>query len=140
MTSKEFVVWMQGFVEACNEYAPTPKQWDTLKDKLGEVKDDTTPSFPMFTPNTAPMPLPHYPNPWENPYRVTCEGGTLPISGSISIANPYVLSFTTGSGEYNPSTTTLWNPSGSLWSYTSTLPQQQPKVESNQLELDFEPK
>lgn len=39
MTSKEFVTWMQGFVEACHEYAPTPKQWDALKDKLKEVDD-----------------------------------------------------------------------------------------------------
>jgi hypothetical protein len=46
----------------------------------------------------------------------------------------------TGSGgtiTYNPSTTTLWNPSGSNWSYTSTLPQQQPTTGSNQLELDL---
>ena len=43
MTSKEFVTWMQGFVEACHEYAPTPKQWDALKDKLKEVDD----SFPL---------------------------------------------------------------------------------------------
>ena len=146
MTSKEFVVWMQGFVEACNEYAPTPKQWDTLKDKLGEVKDEPTPSFPFGVPNTAPIVTLPYITPGPstdpyNPYKITCEsGGTLPISGSITIANPYLVSFTTGSATYNPSTTTLWNPSGSAWSYTSTLPQQPPKVESNQLELDFESK
>jgi len=39
MTSKEYIIWMKGFIEACNEYAPTPKQWDTLKDKLKEVND-----------------------------------------------------------------------------------------------------
>ena len=43
MTSKEFVVWMQGFIEACNDYSPTPKQWDTLKDKLAEVDDNKIP-------------------------------------------------------------------------------------------------
>ena len=43
MTSKEFVVWMQGFVEACNDYSPTPKQWDTLKDKLAKVDDNKIP-------------------------------------------------------------------------------------------------
>jgi hypothetical protein len=40
MTSKEYVIWLKGFVEACHEYAPTPKQWDALKDKLAEVNDD----------------------------------------------------------------------------------------------------
>lgn len=39
MTSKEYVIWLKGFVEACHEYAPTPKQWDALKDKLAEVND-----------------------------------------------------------------------------------------------------
>ncbi len=39
MTPKDFTIWLNGFVEACNEYAPTPKQWDALKDKLSEVKD-----------------------------------------------------------------------------------------------------
>jgi hypothetical protein len=127
MTSKEFVVWMQGFVEACNEYSPTPKQWDTLKDKLGEVKDEQSYTFPTFTPNTTPMPLPYYPNPLDNPYKVTCTTGSAVAYG---ISTPY---------GYNPSSITYGYSSGSLWSYTSTLPQQ-PKVESNQLELDFEPK
>jgi hypothetical protein len=136
MTSKEFVVWMQGFVTACNDYSPTPKQWDTLKDKLAEVKDDTTPSYPVFTPNTGGIiqtlpfiqPAPSDPL---NPYKITSGQ-----SGVILTATPN----SGGTVTYNPSTTTLWNPSGSVWSYTSTLPQQQPKVESNQLELDFEPK
>lgn len=41
MTSKEYVIWLKGFVEACHEYAPTPKQWDALKDKLAEVSDES---------------------------------------------------------------------------------------------------
>lgn len=40
MTSKEYVIWLKGFVEACNEYAPTPKQWDTMKDELKKVNDN----------------------------------------------------------------------------------------------------
>ena len=39
MTSKEYVIWLKGFVQACNEYAPTPKQWDTMKDELEKVND-----------------------------------------------------------------------------------------------------
>jgi hypothetical protein len=137
MTSKEFVVWMQGFVTACNDYSPTPKQWDTLKDKLGEVKDDTTPSYPVFTPNmggtiqTLPFIQPAPSDPY-NPYKIT--SGTTGQSGVILTTTPN----SGGTVTYNPSTTTLWNPSGSVWSYTSTLPQQQPKVASNQLELNFE--
>jgi len=125
MTSKEFVLWLKGFTEGVHEFNVTPKQWETLKEKLAEVKDEPTVSFPTFTPNTAPIVTLPYITPGPstdpfNPYKITCEsGGTLPISGSISIANPYVLSFTTGSGTYNPSTTTIWNPSGSNWSYTN---------------------
>jgi hypothetical protein len=131
MTSKEFVVWMQGFVEACNDYSPTPKQWDTLKDKLGEVKDEPTPSLPFGVPNTAPSiwQHPHY----VDPYKITC--GTTGESGTTLT----VSSGSSGTITYNPSTTTLWNPSGSNWSYTSTLPQQ-PTTGSNQLELEFEKK
>lgn len=114
MTSKEYVIWLQGFVEACNDYAPTPKQWDTLKDKLAEVGDPI--SLPIGVPNTTP-------SIWQHPHYV----------------DPYKITCTTGSATYNPSTTTMWNPSGSLWSYTTTLPKQ-PTTGSNQLELDFEPK
>jgi hypothetical protein len=99
MTSKEFVIWLNGFVEACHEYAPTPKQWDALKDKLAEVKDDPTSSpFPFGTPNTAPfVTLPHItPGPSINPnrpYEVYCgttQGAitTTPGVSSITIANP----------------------------------------------------
>ena len=49
MNSKEYVIWLKGFVEACHEYAPTPKQWDALKDKLAEVNDND--SIIINTPN-----------------------------------------------------------------------------------------
>jgi hypothetical protein len=102
MTSKEFVIWLKGFTEGVHEYNITPKQWDLLKDKLEEVKDDSTLSpFPFGTPNTTPIvPLPHYPNPLDNPFRVTCSSGsfgtttppytltTTPGVGSITITNP----------------------------------------------------
>ena len=138
MTSKEFVVWMQGFVTACNDYSPTPKQWDIMKDELAKVKDEPTPPYIGFTPNTGgtiqtlPFIQPAPSDPL-NPYKIT--SGTTGQSGVILTTTPN----SGGTVTYNPSTTTLWNPSGSVWSYTTTLPQQ-PKVESNQLELDFEPK
>ena len=130
MTSKEYVIWLKGFVEACHEYAPTPKQWDALKDKLQEVNDFVgTPIGPgIGVPNITPAPnwqWPHYPNPMDNPYKITCSTGsfgtsspgfaitTTPGSGSISIANPYIASFGA------VSSTTYGYPSGSVWHYTN---------------------
>jgi hypothetical protein len=40
MTSKEFIIWLSGFIEACNDLVPTPKQWDRIKEKLQEVSDN----------------------------------------------------------------------------------------------------
>jgi hypothetical protein len=48
MTSKEFVIWLKGFATASNNYSITPKQWDDLKDKLGEVNDDSLPTLQIF--------------------------------------------------------------------------------------------
>jgi hypothetical protein len=48
MTSKEFVIWLKGFVTATNNYNATPKQWDDLKDKLKEVDDSSLPTYPIF--------------------------------------------------------------------------------------------
>jgi hypothetical protein len=39
MTSEQFIIWFQGFVEACNDFAPTPKQWDKIKEELEKVND-----------------------------------------------------------------------------------------------------
>jgi hypothetical protein len=117
MTSKEFVIWLKGFTEGVHEYAITPKQWDYLKEKLAEVKDDVSLSpFPFGTPNTTPIvPLPHYPNPLDNPYRITCSSGsfgtitTTPGTGYITTYNP--ITFTASSR------TSL--PSGSNITYTN---------------------
>lgn len=40
MTSKEFVIWMKGFMEACNDFTATPKQWDRIKEELDKVNDN----------------------------------------------------------------------------------------------------
>ena len=104
MTSKEFVIWLKGFTEGVHEFNVTAKQWDYLKEKLAEVSDEQKIGTPIGqggwgTPNITPiMPLPYYPNPLDNPFKVTCSSG----------------SFT-----YNPSLTTYAYPSGSVWSYTN---------------------
>ena len=140
MTSNEFVLWLKGFTEGVHEFNITPKQWDLLKQKLEEVEDKTlileSPKFPFGTPNTTPMwQHPHYVDPY-NPYKVTCTPGTTSTpgmvvtttpgtTGFITIANPNIASFGTGStgilNTYNPSTSTAYGyPSGSAWSYTNS--------------------
>ncbi len=37
MTSKEYIIWLRGFVAACNSYLPTPAQWDELVETLNNV-------------------------------------------------------------------------------------------------------
>ena len=121
MTSKEFVLWLKGFTEGVHEFNITPKQWDLLKDKLAEVKDEEPIGFPFGVPNTAPIQtLPHItPGPLTdpyNPYKVTCTPGTTitttPGVGSITISNP---PFGFGS-----TSTAYGYPSGSAWSYTTS--------------------
>ena len=122
MTSKEFVLWLKGFTEGVHEFNITPKQWDILKDKLAEVKDEPTYSIPLGIPNTAPnthpFPTwqhPHYVDPY-NPYKITSTPGTTitttpNVGGSITIANP---PFGFGS-----TSTTFGYPSGSTISNTN---------------------
>ena len=122
MTSKEFILWLKGFTEAVHEYknGVSPMLWDIVKEKLAEVKDEPTPSFPIGTPNTAPIQTLPFIQPYDpyNPYKITSQPGTtLTVSSGSSgtiIATPGYGSIT-----YNPSTTTRWNPSGSNWSYTN---------------------
>jgi hypothetical protein len=132
MTSKEYVIWLRGFVEACHEYAPTPKQWDALKDKLAEVVDEEkvgTPIGPGWgIPNSAPIVTLPYITPGPstdpyNPYKVTCRGEetptgttitTTPGVGSITIANPPF--------GFGVTSTAYGYPSGSAWHYTNNKP------------------
>lgn len=125
MTSKEFVLWLKGFTEGVHEFNITPKQWDTLKEKLAEVEDkvlilESTPSFPFGTPNTAPIQTVPFLQPYNsyNPYTINCGSGssgtitTTPGVGSITIGNP---PFGFGS-----TSTAYGYPSGSAWSYTKS--------------------
>ena len=143
MQSKEFIIWLKGFITACNDYAPTPKQWDIIKEELEKVSDEQksigVPIGPGWgIPNTAPTPIQPYIDPF-NPYKITCSvtgssGTTIHptpgTTGFITIANPYIASFGSGSS-YTPAfsgsgdlwkastSTTYAYPSGSLWHYTN---------------------
>ena len=116
MTSKEFVLWLKGFTEGVHEFNITPKQWDILKDKLAEVKDESI-GFPIGVPNFTPasVPLPHYPNPLDNPYRINYGSGS---SGTI-ITTPGVSSITYATPPFTTTSTAYGYPSGSSVNYTS---------------------
>jgi hypothetical protein len=146
MTSKEFVLWFKGFTEGVHEFAITPKQWDYLKEKLAEVKDDEPIGFPFGVPNTAPIQTLPFIQPYQtdpyNPYKTYCTPGTTskgtftttPGTGYITTYNP--IQFGTGSvgtitttpgqssitfatPQYTTSTAYGY-PSGSTMSYTTS--------------------
>ena len=139
MNKEQFIYWLKGYAVG-HEHAPTPKQWETIVSELNKIKDCPDFGSPIGeggwgTPNTAPiqtLPFIQPADPYDpyNPYKITSA-----ITGESGV----ILTTTSGSNgtvTYNPSTTTLWDPSSSNWSYTSTLPQQ-PTTGSNQLELDL---
>jgi hypothetical protein len=127
MTSKEFVLWLKGFTEGVHEFNITPKQWDILKDKLAEVKDEEPIGFPFGVPNTAPIQTLPFIQPYDpyNPYKVTCQPGTtLTVSsgsGGTIIATPGYGSITYANPPFGfGSTSTAYGyPSGSAWHYTN---------------------
>lgn len=141
MTSKEFVLWLKGFTEGVHEYNINPKQWDILKDKLAEVKDEEPIGFPFGVPNTAPnthpfptWQQPHKVNPFyvgdvpiPNPYGIFGTGTTqtvvttTPGGGSITYAKPQFVTLTAmgyPSGSTMSCTTPTWKPEHGLNSPT----------------------
>ena len=118
MTSKEFVLWLKGFTEGVHEFNITPKQWDLLKDKLAEVKDEEPIGFPFGVPNTGtiqtlPFIQPYNPH---NPYTINCGSGS---SGTIITTTPGGGSITYATPPFTTTSTTTGYPSGSNWSYTN---------------------
>lgn len=113
MTSKEFIIWIRGFSEGVHEYNITPKQWETFKEKLGQVDDNIIPiGGVIIDHNTFKVPNDQgfYQNPYGTRGPETPTGTTLTTTpgttGQITIANPNIASFgsvssityTTGSG------------------------------------------
>jgi len=120
MTSKEFVLWLKGFTDGVHEYNISPKQWDILKDKLAEVKDEEPIGFPFGVPNTGTIQTLPFIQPY-NPYTINCGSGssgtitTTPTAGSITYATPQFVTLTTTGTAYG-------YPSGSTMSYTNSKP------------------
>jgi hypothetical protein len=114
MTSQEFVIWMKGFMEACNDFTATPKQWDRIKEVLYEVEDDDA---------------------WDLDYQDEEESsnlsfgrspfsGSLDISGSVSAISvwtttPNNINFTVTSGSYYGGQGSYTYMKPAAWSYTN---------------------
>ena len=84
MTSKEFVLWLKGFTEGVHEFNITPKQWDTLKEQLAHVDDNTIPMGGVIVDHNTFKTV--YPN-WSG----TNPNGTItttPGVSSITYTNP----------------------------------------------------
>jgi len=43
MTSKEFIIWLKGFIAGSNNYNLTPQGWEALKNNLAKVNDNKIP-------------------------------------------------------------------------------------------------
>lgn len=87
MTEKEFVVWMKGFVEACNDDTATPKQWESIKEELKKVGDEkdkigsvNIPSVWTSTPNNIT-------------FTVT-SGSSYAIPGTYTLMPPAAFTYT----------------------------------------------
>ena len=107
MTSKEFVLWLQGFTQGVHEYNISPKQWDALKVKLSEVNDESSYNkHPPYVDGKG-HPNPYYFSTSKPGFVVTTNPGYSSISynPSTSTTNGYP-SGSTISNTYNPPYTT----------------------------------
>jgi hypothetical protein len=43
MTSREFIIWLKGFVTGSNNYNLTPQGWEALKSNLEKINDNKIP-------------------------------------------------------------------------------------------------
>lgn len=109
MTSRDFVIWMKGFMEACNDYTATPKQWDRIKEVLYEVEDfDDNPGIDTEIDGG-----------WNDWYHQNVKD-QLPLSGSITVTQSYPSTITFSSGSSNMQVTaTVWNDKMGHWHYTN---------------------
>jgi hypothetical protein len=99
MTSRDFVIWLRGFTEACNDYTATPKQWDRIKEVLENVEDyDDNPGIDVEIDDYTS---------WLN------RNPELPLTGTVSGSSFSVSSDGTTSGN------AVWNDQMGCWHYTN---------------------
>jgi hypothetical protein len=109
MTSKEFVIWMKGFTEACNDYTATPKQWDRIKEVLDEVED-------YGDNHGIDVEIDDYKN-WFNKSPIISQ--ITPLSGSGTISTSRSGSSFSVSSNGTTTGTTVWNDKMGCWHYTN---------------------
>ena len=104
MTSRDFVIWLKGFTEACNDFTATPKQWDRIKEVLDEVEDyDDNPGLDEEIDD------------WYG----TTHKDTITVPNFLSGQSPSI-NFTVTSGSGNTSISTkVWNDQMGCWHYTN---------------------
>jgi len=131
MTSKEFVLWLQGFTQGVHEYNISPKQWDALKDVLAKVNDEPTLGFPFGVPNSSPntQTFPKWQEPHKvNPFYVGDVPLTNPLGSSGTGTTQAIVTTTPGQSSITYATpqfvtsTAYGYPSGSSINYTYNPP------------------
>jgi hypothetical protein len=101
MDSKDFVIWLKGFSEACHEFHPTPKQWDRIKEVLYEVEDyEDNPGINWETED------------WDG-----WQDNERPLSGKIS--SSAAITFTVNDSGSSTYMNTIWNDQMGCWHYTN---------------------
>ena len=102
MISRDFVIWLKGFTEACNDYTATPKQWDRIKEVLENVEDyDDNPGIDVEIDDWHP----ENPGAFRNDFKLPNLSGTSSGTGSI--------------GFFSTTGTKVWNDQMGCWHYTN---------------------
>jgi hypothetical protein len=122
MTSKEFVIWLTGFVEAIDK-EPTLTQLNTVKDKLTEVKDEDQIGVGGFgILNTINQPfISTPPNGTGSPNPPNGTGNPNPIPPTFTISTTPVSIISTVATSDGTTSTTYGYPLGSSWHYTDVF-------------------
>jgi hypothetical protein len=95
MKSNEFIIWLRGFMEACNDFTATPKQWDRVKEVLNQVQDYND------NPGIDDGPMGDYEDFWFDK-KVSIEpNGTSPLRYTGTIGTTGYVSTTTGNSFFN---------------------------------------
>jgi hypothetical protein len=53
MTEKEFITWIKGFVQGCDERGPTEKQWATIKNEVFKLGQSQINNYPPLYSGTT---------------------------------------------------------------------------------------
>ena len=101
MSSSDFIIWFKGFTEACNDFHPTPKQWDRIKEVLDEVQD-----YDDMSETESDV------EDWRDWYPDTALVYSLSGSGTISISSGSIGTGTTTG-------TAIWNDQMGCWHFTN---------------------